>query len=408
MENIAKLIEQLDSPITDNSLAPKIYRLKYVSAADLEDVLNEIFLRRQQTRTYWDPFGFPTQERADQSSGRLAGKVRITSEPYSNALIVTSNSPENLAAVEEVIKQLDARSQPGETTFRVGRKFAKASTVANNINILFARGGSPPLRQTPQQPQPGVPIQQQVRGQSGAPEQSNFELELDTKEDNYFPWLGGAQEQQRTADGRSAVRPVSDLVGRVRVVPDQRSNSLLVSANLHLLPQVLKLVEELDAPTAQVLIEARIVEVASDFMDRLGVRWSPNGDATFTAEDLDNSVRVKTAGRYRAEFGGKTTMVADALNTMKSGVIDSFINLDFLIQFLRKTTDATVLGEPQINVADNELGRLFVGQQVPFINQSQTTDVGSLNQTFTYKNVGVILEVTPHINDVGKDRKSVV
>src|SRR5262249_14626355 len=74
----------------------------------------------------------------------------------------------------------------------------------------------------------------------------------------------------------------------------------------------------------------------------------------------------------------------------------------FLIQFLRRTTDAAVLAEPQINIADNEVGRLFVGQQVPFIDKSQTTDVGALNQSFTYKNVGVILEVTPHINSTGE------
>ena len=75
--------------------------------------------------------------------------------------------------------------------------------------------------------------------------------------------------------------------------------------------------------------------------------------------------------------------------------------MDFLIQFLRKTTDATVLASPQINIADNELGKLFVGQQVPFIDKSQSTDVGSLNQSFQYKDVGIILEVTPHINDTG-------
>jgi len=44
---------------------------------------------------------------------------------------------------------------------------------------------------------------------------------------------------------------------------------------------------------------------------------------------------------------------------------------------------------------------VFVGQQVPFIERSQSTDVGALNQTFSYKNVGVILEVTPHINTAG-------
>ena len=63
--------------------------------------------------------------------------------------------------------------------------------------------------------------------------------------------------------------------------------------------------------------------------------------------------------------------------------------------------DASVLAEPQISIADNEMGRLFVGSQVPFITDSQTPAVGGLNQSFSYKNVGIILEVTPHINNSG-------
>ncbi|MDB6109902.1 MAG: ral secretion pathway protein, partial [Pedosphaera sp.] len=50
---------------------------------------------------------------------------------------------------------------------------------------------------------------------------------------------------------------------------------------------------------------------------------------------------------------------------------------------------------------DNESGRIFVGQQVPFINSTLTTDVGGQNNSFTYRDVGVILEVTPHINNTG-------
>ena len=400
MENIARLIQELDEPVTDSSLAPKIFRLKYVSATDIEDVLNELFLKRQQLRTYWDPFGLPTQDRTDQQGGRLYGKVRITSEPYANAIVVTANSPELVAAVEEVLKELDVPSQAGESTFRVGLQFAKASTVANSVNILFARGGSPPLRAT-FAPPPGQPVAVNPQQPQGAPYQSSFELEQEAREETYYPWLGGQPENLRTPDGRSAVRPVSDLVGRVRVVPDQRSNSLLISANLHLFPQVLKLIEELDAPTAQVLIEAKIVEVASDYLDKLGVRWSPDGGAIFTPDDLDHSILVNVKGEYVKEFGGRSTVLADSLNSLRSGIVDSTINLDFLIQFLRKTTDATVLAEPQINVADNEVGKLFIGQQVPFIDKSQSTDVGALNQSFSYKNVGVILEVTPHINTAG-------
>ena len=102
MEGIAKMIKTLDEPVTDNNLAPKIFRLKYVSASDIEDVLNELFLKKQQQRSYYY-FDDNPPETTDRNVGRLYGKVRITSEPYTNSLIVTANSPEHLAALEEVL-----------------------------------------------------------------------------------------------------------------------------------------------------------------------------------------------------------------------------------------------------------------------------------------------------------------
>ena len=97
-------------------------------------------------------------------------------------------------------------------------------------------------------------------------------------------------------------RPVSDLVGRVRAVADQRSNALLISANVHFFPASLKLIEELDAQTEQVLIEARLVEVSADFLDKLGVRWSPDGSQVFTADDYDNSILGHANGRLPNGF----------------------------------------------------------------------------------------------------------
>ena len=109
MESIRKMIEQLDAPVEDDSLAPKIYHLKYVSASDVEDVLNELFLKKTEQRSYYDYIFGDDQDNAtpDRDVGRLYGKVRITSEPYSNTIIITSNSKENLAVVEDVLNQLD-------------------------------------------------------------------------------------------------------------------------------------------------------------------------------------------------------------------------------------------------------------------------------------------------------------
>src|SRR5262249_22202897 len=137
---------------------------------------------------------------------------------------------------------------------------------------------------------------------------NTFGLELETKEDAYFPWLGGPQENAGgrldTGTGRSgAQRPVSELIGRVRGVPDRRSNALLITSNLHFFPQVMKLIEDLDAPTPQVLIEAKIVEVSSDFRDKLGVRWSPDG-TTFTGEDLEDSFLVNSTTSFSKVWAG--------------------------------------------------------------------------------------------------------
>ena len=406
MGSIGEMIAELDKPVTDDSLAPRIYPLKYVSAVDIEDVLNELFLKKQQQRDYFDYYYYgPSSSSSDQDAGRMFGKVRITSEPYSNSIIVTSNSPENLEAVEAVLKQLDAPSQAGESTLRVGLRFASASKVAKSINILFAKNGSPPLRPERQQGQQGPNQQQQRSGQG--PSSTGFDLEEESDEEGYFPWLGGQPDNLRTSDGRS-VRPVSDMIGKVRVVPDQRSNSLLISANVHYFPQVLKLIEDLDAPTAEVLIEARIVEVSSDYLDKLGVRWSPDGSQVFSGADYDNSFLVRSSGQYTKGFGGTSEAntagigsVVGALASLRSGVLDSTISMDFLVQFLKQNTAATVLAQPQINIKDNETGKLFVGQQVPIPDNNQVTQLGGQNTTLRYKDVGVVLEVTPHINKAG-------
>lgn len=404
MDGIAKMIQELDEPVSDDSLAPKIYHLKYVSAVDIEDILNELFLKKQPQRNYFSFFDDYQEPTADRDVGRLYGKVRITSEPYSNTLIITSNSKENLTAVEDVLKQLDAPSENGESTLRVGLKYADAATVANSINILFAKNGSPPLRPVAQPAQANAAAPQPA--QSAGSSQSNFELGRETKEDGYYPWLGGQPDNTRTSDGRTAARPVSDLVGRVRAVADQRGNALLVSANVHYFPQVMKLIEGLDAPSAQVLIEARLVEVASDFLDKLGVRWSPDGSKVFTADDYDNSILAHASNKNQKGYGGTTTVNTPAtlptgLASLRSGVLDASVSMDFLIQFLRKNTDATILAEPQINIRDNETGKLFVGQRVPTLTAQNNPALGGTSQSFVYMDVGVILEVTPHINISG-------
>jgi type II secretion system protein D len=421
MEGIAKTIAALDEPIMDNSLAPKIVHLENVSAGDIEDVLNELFLKKTTARSYFDYFD--PQPTTDRDVGRLYGKVRITSEAAANALIITANSQENLDAVIAVVRELDKPSSAGDTTYHMRLNFGNAQKIANRINILFAKNGSQALRPV-NQPNPNganQPQQPQQQQQQTTPTADDFSLEQVVKEDPYYSWLGGTPDLTGGGGGfggspdRSTDRPVSDLVGKVRVVPDEASSSLLITANVHLFAQVSKMVEEMDVPPAQVLIEARLVQISADYLDQIGVRFSPNGSQVFSGADFQNSLTPSLGGTYVKGFGNNTQVnnpvnaggssgvasVAQALASLRSGVLAGNMNVDFLIQFLHQKADATVISEPQITISDNDMGKLFVGQAVPIETGNLNPATGGSSQSFNYRNVGVIVEVEPHINDSG-------
>jgi type II secretion system protein D len=416
MEGIARTISALDAPIQDNNLAPKIVPLENVSAGDIEDVLNELFLKKTTQRSYFDFFNEEPQQQTDRDVGRLYGKVRISSVAAANALIITANSQENLDAVIAVVKELDKPSSAGDTTYHVRLNFGNAQKIANRINILFAKNGSQALRPINQQnpnganPQP----QQQPQTQQNTPNADDFSLEQVVKEDPYYSWLGGPPDAtgRNGSSDRSTERPVSDLVGKVRVVPDEASSSLLVTANVHLFAQVSKMIEEMDVPPAQVLVEAKLVQISADYLDAIGVRYSPNGSQVFSGSDYQNSLMPTIGGTYVKGFGNNTTVnssggsnalgsVASALTSMRSGVLSGTINVDFLVQFLHEKADATVISEPRLTISDNDMGKLFVGQAVPIETGTVNPSIGGSSQTFIYRNVGVIVEVEPHINDSG-------
>jgi general secretion pathway protein D len=413
MQEIAKTIAALDEPIQDNGLAPKIVPLENVSAGDIEDVLNELFLKKTTQRSYYDYISGEEPD-AGRDVGRLYGKVRITSEAAANVIIITANSQENLDAVIAVVKELDKPSSAGDTTFHVKLNFGNPQKIANRINILFAKNGSQALRQAnPQNQNNPQPQTQSPQSQQASPTGDDFSLEQIVKEDPYYSWLGGSPDATGRTGGssdRTTERPVSDLVGRVRVVPDEATSSLLVTANIHLFAQVSKMIEQMDIPPPQVLIDAKLVQVSANYLNNLGVRFSPDGGQVFSGSDYQNSFMPHAGGTYSKGFGGNSSVntpsgasssVAQALTSLRSGILDSTMSMDFLVQFLQQKADATVISEPQLTISDNDMGKLFVGKAVPIETGNVSQAIGGTQNSFTYRNVGVIVEVEPHINDNG-------
>src|SRR5690606_27350645 len=86
-----------------------------------------------------------------------------------------------------------------------------------------------------------------------------------------------------------------------------------------------------------------------------------------------------------------------------TGVVVQVLEEDFSAAVRALETDGKldVLSRPYILASDNQVASITVGQEVPFITNSRVTDEGGIVNTITYDDIGILLDVIPHINKEG-------
>jgi len=214
------------------------------------------------------------------------------------------------------------------------------------------------------------------------------------------------------------------------VQADEASNSLIVKASGGQLKTVRSVIEKLDQPRAQVFVETIIAEVQLDQNGTLGVTLGggvPAPDpANFGDGVLDPTVpttRLNTVGSRSGT--GITSTLFPALDTSAGLTYNLFdfgrFQLDVVLNALRTDTNTNVLSTPTILTLDNEEAEIIVGQEVPFVTgvfnngltnvgggaapgdgaggQAPGTALGSGFQTIERRDVGIMLRITPQINE---------
>jgi general secretion pathway protein D len=181
-------------------------------------------------------------------------------------------------------------------------------------------------------------------------------------------------------------RATTELSGQVFVVADRDSNSLLITTASKYLERVRAIVEELDRPVPQVLIKVLIVEVTHDDSSDIGADFSilnkrANGNGQSAITNFGNAAAQSVSGGL-------------AVSIMET-------NFAATLHLLQTQGKLDVLSRPYILASDNQQATITVGQEVPFITNSQITELGGVNNTVRYDDIGIILDVTPHINPDG-------
>lgn len=207
----------------------------------------------------------------------------------------------------------------------------------------------------------------------------------------------------------------------VSIAASKHSNALIVTAPQDIMQSLQSVIEQLDIRRAQVHVEALIVEVTEGSNINLGVQWMSK-DAGFmqfangTQIPIGSlSMAVSQAkpqkGSTVISENGATTINPDVegdlsrLSQLLSGFSGTAIGVvkgDWaaLVQAVKNDSGTNVLSMPSITTLDNQEAFFMVGQDVPVLTGSA---VGENNSnpfnTVERKKVGIMLKVTPQINE---------
>jgi type II secretory pathway component GspD/PulD (secretin) len=214
---------------------------------------------------------------------------------------------------------------------------------------------------------------------------------------------------------------------RSRVFPDTRTSQLIVVATSAEQAAVSKLVVQLDTPTKQVLIEAKLIEISSNPTSKKGIDWS----GTLSAQNVsfgNNALPGIPAQAAIPANPALGTAAVPATQGIIGGILGNpgilgntaakgfgfgtgFLNADgakAVISFLNSSEDAQVMSTPRIVTLDNETANISVLRTYPILNTTAGTQGSPGGSTITYSNVGTILEVTPRVSANNTIRLKVV
>lgn len=190
------------------------------------------------------------------------------------------------------------------------------------------------------------------------------------------------------AQGRGGI-----LSQRGSVLVDNRTNTLIIKELPDNINTVLAVIESLDIPEPQVIIEARIIETTKRFSRTLGIQWGFQGIAS---PELGNTTGLQFPNNVDAQ--GQVNLITGGnfglLDISLGNVLNSF-TLDATLQAAENEGLINILSSPKIATLNNSQATIQSGLQIPI----QTVANNTVSVQFV--NATLRLEVTPHVTAEG-------
>ncbi|TLM68925.1 MAG: type IV pilus secretin PilQ [Deltaproteobacteria bacterium] len=179
---------------------------------------------------------------------------------------------------------------------------------------------------------------------------------------------------------------------------DKASKKVLLAGPSSQLDDLVTMIEDLDRPEQQVMIEARIVEAKTNFLRELGVNWGIHydNDGATTESNTLNNANLGLGGAFAltppaAGIGGAGSVLGMSFGTL--GV--NSVTLDVRLSALESSGDGKVVSTPKVTTLNGSQATIEQGRSIPYTTIS---DDGAKTE---FKDAKLILKVTPEINPNG-------
>lgn len=347
LQNLMATVKTFDVDVLQG-MSVGIYRIKNVEAQVVAKNLDALF--------------------GESGNSPMAGMVKIMPIEHMNSLMIISASPDYLKEMKSWVDRFDQTGPvDGQQLFVYHVQNGNAEHLAEMLTQIFSgKGGN-----------------SKKSNASALPSSLAPGLEAATVGGDANSSASNAAALKTMLGSSSGVNIDPDA--DVKIVADKTNNSLMILSSEAMYKQIQEALKRIDIMPMQVQVEASIMEVTlSDEMSN-GLQWylTQNGN-TF------GELGVGKFGANASPSGFSFTLAGG------SNGIKGFIHA------LAKESKVKVISSPSVLVLDNQTAEIRVGDQQPIKTGSVSTDgtVSSI-QSIQYKDTGVALNVTPHVNSNG-------
>ena len=388
MRKIEKQIKEWDEPINAEQVKPLIVTLHNSDPVQMADLLTKLFTEEapsSRRMPYWWDWDGGEEEKKKGIVGPLYGQLTFEAVPGTKKIIVISKMPGAYEVIEKLIKELD-RQEMAEVPKVITLNYADPEELAQRLNAIFNEAGQMAT----------IPLGQRGLSQTGLGQEEEKGSKAGNEDEGtgsagFYtpPWTRG---QRRTDE-----MPLSNIIGRIRFIPDPRSKAILVLAPPEFMENIVKMIKELDIPGKQVMIKAVIMEVDHRDLTSLGLQLAQD-PSTFGTLD-ENAITALTSLTHLATHGS-LVLNKDAVPPAEGTGTRLGVGADItvLIDFLVKKVNAKILNQQTLWTKDNEEADFFKGQKVAFNTQLSVSEQGGrVTSGIDFQRVGMTLRVRPSI-----------